>query len=212
MQEFYTRFYAAAPRSAANAAYCAAVYGRNLCQHGFVDMSQIDEIMRTCAIGPQSRVLDLGGGNGMIAEYISDTTGAHVTGIDFILAAIEDALMRTADKRERLAFAVMDMGALDFPPASFDVILSLDTLYFTDFTRTVTALLRLLKPEGVLAVIYDQSAMPHEDLASYDRSQNLPDGNAFGRLLKDLGLTFESRCLNEEVLAHARRRLAIFPS
>ena len=35
MRDFYTRFYAAVATSAANAAYCTRVYGRNLCQHGF---------------------------------------------------------------------------------------------------------------------------------------------------------------------------------
>ena len=34
----------------------------------------------------------------MIAEYLSDQTGAHVTGIDFIAQAVADALARTLDK------------------------------------------------------------------------------------------------------------------
>ena len=55
----------------------------------------------------------------MIAEYLSDQSGAHVTGIDFISKAIQDALARTQSKRDRLDFRVMDMSYLDFrPPAS----------------------------------------------------------------------------------------------
>ena len=130
MFDFYTRFYAAVAASAANAEYCARVYGRNLCQHGFADLPHLDHLIQISGIGADHRVLDLGCGNGMIAEYIADQTGAHVTGIDMIAQAIEDAEARTQDKRDLLEFLVMDMASLDFPPASFDVVISIDTLYF----------------------------------------------------------------------------------
>lgn len=55
MRDFYTRFYAAVATSAANAAYCTRVYGRNLCQHGFADLSHLDHLIQVSAIGPQSR-------------------------------------------------------------------------------------------------------------------------------------------------------------
>ena len=84
MFDFYTRFYDAVAGSAANAEYCARVYGRNLCQHGFADLAHLDHLIRASGMGAGSRVLDLGCGSGMISEYFSDQTGAHVTGIDFI--------------------------------------------------------------------------------------------------------------------------------
>ena len=96
MFDFYTRFYDAVASSAANAEYCERVYGRNLCQHGFADLAHLDHLIRVSGISAGSRVLDLGCGNGMIAEYIADQTGAHITGIDFIERAIRDAQARTA--------------------------------------------------------------------------------------------------------------------
>ena len=74
---------------------------------------------------------------GMISEYFSDQTGAHVTGIDFIPKAIQDAWPCTKPKRDRLDFRVMDISHLDFRAASFDVIVSVDTLYFTDTVETL---------------------------------------------------------------------------
>ncbi|WP_423225060.1 class I SAM-dependent methyltransferase [Candidatus Amarolinea aalborgensis] len=53
---------------------------------------------------------------------------AHVTGIDFIPQAI--AHVAHQSKRDRLDFRVMDMSRLDFSPASFDVVVSVDTFYF----------------------------------------------------------------------------------
>ena len=49
-------------------------------------------------------MLDLGCGNGKMAEYISDCTGANLTGIDFIPFAIQQAQERTQAKRDRLEF------------------------------------------------------------------------------------------------------------
>ena len=101
MFDFYTRFYQAVASSAANAEYCERVYGRNLCQHGFAELAHLDHLIQVSEISAGTRVLDLGCGNGMIAAYIADQTGAHVTGIDFIERAILDAQARTEAKRDR---------------------------------------------------------------------------------------------------------------
>ena len=51
MFDFYTRFYDAVVGSAANAEYCARVYGRNLCQHGFADLAHLDHLIRASGMG-----------------------------------------------------------------------------------------------------------------------------------------------------------------
>ena len=55
MFDFYTRFYQAVVSSAANAEYCARVYGRNLCQHGFADLDHLDHLIRVSGISAGSR-------------------------------------------------------------------------------------------------------------------------------------------------------------
>ena len=97
MFHWYSDYYAAVEVSRANAAYCERVFGRNLCQHGFADMDQLDRLLEVTGIRAGHRVLDLGCGNGLIAEYISDVTGAQVTGVDFIPGAIRQAQDRTLD-------------------------------------------------------------------------------------------------------------------
>lgn len=42
----------------------------------------------------------------MIAEYISYQTGAHLTGIVFIIQTIQDAIESTKMKRDRIDFHV----------------------------------------------------------------------------------------------------------
>ena len=169
MRDFYERFYAAMNRSRAHAAFCERVFGLNLCQHGFADMAQIDALIRATRLGPGMRALDLGCGNGMIAEYLSDCTGAHVTGLDYIPAAIDQARQRTVAKAGRLAFTVGDINALALPTAAFDVILSIDTLYFADdLALTVGQLQRALRPGGRMAASTRTAANPGR------RSRNSP--------------------------------------
>lgn len=206
MFDFYTRFYRAAATSAANAEYCARVYGRNLCQHGFADLPHLDDLIRVAEITAGTRVLDLGCGSGMIAEYLSDQTGAHVTGIDFIPQAIADAQARTDPKRNRLEFRVMDMSHLDFPAASFDVIISIDTLYFTDIYETLRPIVQMLRPAGRLVAFFDQSCGPDTPLAQYPSECILPDNTDLARALQRLGWTYRTWDYSAAMLAHLRRR------
>jgi len=206
MFDFYTRFYTAVASSAANAAYCERVYGRNLCQHGFADLADLDHLIRVSGISVGSRVLDLGCGNGMIAEYISDQTSAHVTGVDFIEKAIQDARQRTIPKRERFDFRVMDFQHLQFPPASFDVIISIDTLYFTDIFETLSRCLPFLKENGRLAVFFDQSCGPGTPLEEYPREITQVDQTELAEALQKPNFSYQSWDYSEAMLAHLRRR------
>src|SRR5512137_247821 len=161
MRDFYERYYDATTRSPAHAAFCERVFGLNLCQHGFADMMQIEALIEATHLGPGQRALDLGCGNGMIAEYISDRTGAHVTGLDYIPAAIRQAQERTAAKADRLAFIVGDINALDLEIGAYDVIISIDTMYFSnDYATTIGQLMRALRPRGQMAILFSHGREP----------------------------------------------------
>ena len=148
---FYSRYYQAIASSRANGEYCRRLFGADMAQHGFAEVPHIDHLVQAAGIGPTQRVLDLGCGNGKMIEYISDQTGAKGVGIDFMPAAVEQALERTSQKRNRLDFRVMDLTRLVFPPASFDAVISVDTLYFTDdLPGTMAAIFQALRPRGVL--------------------------------------------------------------
>jgi SAM-dependent methyltransferase len=83
------------------------------------------------------RILDPGCGNGGIAEYISDTTSARVSGVDFIPEAIRQAPERTTAKRSLLAFREGNIPALDFPASGFDAVVAIHTPYFTELERSI---------------------------------------------------------------------------
>ena len=111
---WYKDFYIAIKNSTAFSEYCQLVFGKDLGQHGFSDINQINKMLEIVKPDEMSEVLDIGCGNGKIAEYISDLTQASVTGVDYIAEAINQALKRTEDKRNRLHFKVGNIETLDF--------------------------------------------------------------------------------------------------
>jgi ubiquinone/menaquinone biosynthesis C-methylase UbiE len=150
---WYCDFYTAIANSPAFDEYSKRVFGANFGQHGFSDTSQIQTMLHLLRLNKSSQVLDIGCGNGKMAEYISDLTQASLTGIDYIPEAIEQATGRTREKRDRLNFKVANLEFLDFAPEFFDAIISVDTIFFgRSMKATISGLNRILKPGGEMAV------------------------------------------------------------
>jgi SAM-dependent methyltransferase len=204
---WYREFYTITSRSQAYSRFCAALYGRDLCQTDFSDMAQVNSLIQTAGIKPGDRVLDLGCGKGLLAEYISDSTGARAWGVDYTPEAIQQALERTAAKRGQLDFQIGNFDHLDFPPGSFDVLVSIDTLYMpNDLPATLRALRNFLTPGGKLMAFYSamlfDPALPRETL--------LPDGTDLARALQQVGLPYRAWDFSEPTfhLMRAKHRLA----
>jgi 2-polyprenyl-3-methyl-5-hydroxy-6-metoxy-1,4-benzoquinol methylase len=154
---FYNEYYQAVHRSPAHATFCDLVYGENLCQHGVADMAQIRLLLDELHIQAGMLVLDFGCGDGRISEYISDTTGATVCGVDIADQGIRLALKRTGRKRRRMHFRCADIERPDggFPEERFDRILVIDSLYFVhNQPAVIQALYEHLAPGGKMGLFY----------------------------------------------------------
>lgn len=210
MRDFYERFYAAAAQSHAHACFCEHALGRNLCQHGFADMVQLDALIAAIDPAPGDHWLDLGCGNGMIAEYISDTTGAHVTGLDYIATAIVQAQARTAAKADRLTFVAGDINDLVLSPTTFDAIIAIDSIYFSnDYGATIRCLVQALRPGGHLAFFYAHGILPGDSIADFPMETLAPDRTPLAQALKANGLTFTVQDFTDEEYRLAQRRIQI---
>lgn len=181
---YYRKFYPAALASEAHSELCARVFGRDLTQEGMTDMDALDELLSCLRLQPGDRLIDLGCGAGRIAEYVSDTTGAHVTGVDYVGSAIEAAKLRTADKRDRLTFLVADLNTLVLEPGSFDAAMSLDALYWVaDVKDTLERVRAGIKIGGRAGAILMQHA-PNGPIP--------PSRTKFGQALERLGVAYEA--------------------
>ena len=210
MQEFYNSFYLVVDHSPAHHAFCERVYGRDLCQHGFADMEQLDLLLQVTGLGAGQRALDLGCGNGMISEYLSDRSGAHVTGLDFIPSAISQAIERTAGKSDRLAFVAGDINQLELQNNSFDVIFSIDLIYFSqDYASTIRSLVEALTPAGQLGILYSYGREPWVAVEDFPKEMLPPDRTPLAEALKVNHLSFCITDLTQQDYALAVKRKTI---
>jgi SAM-dependent methyltransferase len=181
MREFYERFYAKVPSSPVHALFCQRAFG-----------------------------LDLGCGHGRISEYLSDRTGAHLTGLDYIPGAIRLARERTAAKADRLTFVVGDLNALDLLAGHLDVVLSIDTIYFSqDYTRTIGQLATALRPGGQMAFLYSYGWEPPAPPEAFDAATLAPDRTPLAEALRAKGVGFYAQdwTAADCRLARSRRQL-----
>ena len=151
----YQRLYPIAHASQAHSRFCERLYGKDLCQDGQTDMACFDDILARLNLSSGDRVLDLGCGAGGLAEYLSDHTGAWVTGIDNSTSGIEIANMRTEGQRDRLKFLKADLCSLGLPENLFDAAISIDSINFVaDKVKAISSFVNAIKPGGQLCILH----------------------------------------------------------
>lgn len=189
MSKGYDSLFSRTEASKAYSTFCERVFGKDLSQYNVLDMEQLHTLVEMLELKPGEVALDLGCGNGRIAEYISDLTGAKMVGLDFASQVIENAQRRTADKKDRLTYVTGNMDELAFDEESFDAIISIDTLYFVEsIDATIRKLKSLLKPtSGRMAIFYDQSRD-----SDGPKDVLLPENTKVGAALSNNDLAYET--------------------
>ena len=94
--------------------------------------------------------LDVGCGDGLLVARLAERC-ASVTGIDRDPRMIATA--RAQQARARITFVEADFLDYPFAKESFDFVCANTSLHHMDFTAALTAMARLLRPGGQLAVI-----------------------------------------------------------
>jgi sarcosine/dimethylglycine N-methyltransferase len=121
------RFYDALRSSGLSAA--ALVHGEAyIGQECLLTPDEIADLARRAGITAETSVLDIGSGTGGPACYLAQQFGCHVVGVDISTVGHEQAVARARDAgvSHLVQFRLGDIHTIALPPASFDVILSLD--------------------------------------------------------------------------------------
>jgi 2-polyprenyl-3-methyl-5-hydroxy-6-metoxy-1,4-benzoquinol methylase len=169
------------------------------------DMVQLNKLLSVLKLGKDNKILDMGCGMGVISEYISDATNAHVTGLDFADKVIKRAQMRTKRKKDRLVFKIGNIKNPLFLKNSFDTIIAIDTLYFVkDLEKTVAKMKSLLTPLGQMGIFYSQAV-------KLDESPGLlkPKGTKLACVLTGLKLRFRTWNYTKSEMSHWKKRKRI---
>jgi arsenite methyltransferase len=113
----------------------------------------LDAAVEAAAPDSEARVLDVGFGGGYSLERLARAVGPErVAGVEFseaMIGAVRGRLGEAIDLR------LADAGSLPFPDRCFDVVLSVNTLYFwPDPARVLAEMSRVLRPGGRLVLGY----------------------------------------------------------
>lgn len=153
---------------------------------GFLSPGGRDEVARV--IGSQSiaglSVLDIGCGAGGADIALLEQHGAgHVTGIDVEDPVLEHARALVAKRGlgERIGFAKVAPGPLPFPPGTFDVVFSKDSIvHIPDKHELMREVFRVLRPGGwfLASDWLTGSETPSPRMADYIAAESLGFGMA----------------------------------
>jgi SAM-dependent methyltransferase len=106
------------------------------------------------------KILDVGVGNGYLEKMLSKKSNVVVTGIDISEDMIKKATKRNheAVQQGRVVLALGDCCDLQFPDGAFDVVTSINTIYFwPDTIKGLSEIRRVLKEDGIFVnVVYSQ--------------------------------------------------------
>lgn len=160
----YEDFYSMTAKSDAFGEYCREAFGEDFSQDGFSDISQIKRIMDMFPERPHLHILDIGCGSGKLLDYLKQKLSCHIHGFDYSENAIKIAKLINDSNSD---FRVGVMDETDYPDESFDVVLSMDSIYFTqDMPSLVRKIFRWLKPNGVFIAGYQEGdVMPKTESA-----------------------------------------------
>lgn len=122
---------------------------------------QLDNALRACVVPGRMDhvVLELGVGTGLCGTSIRDIA-AHITGVDFSAAMLEEA-MKVVDRNDKKIYdALIKREALDFlkdaPDEGYDVVLSAGMMsYVGDISGFFEQAKRVLKSKGLFAFTAD---------------------------------------------------------
>ena len=167
---------------------------------GYFDGSTGNDFLKACAnlnktmikkgqISQESKVLDLGCGNGTTALSLHDELGCNVVGVDLSGVRIDNAKaalkQRAADVRAKVAFEKASATELPFEDSTFSHVWSQATIYHVhDKEKVLNEAYRVLKNDGIF--VFDDLIKPKPDIGEMARTY------VYDRLLFDTEYSFET--------------------
>jgi SAM-dependent methyltransferase len=127
-------------------------FGEDIGQSSWMTAADWLRFSDQALVRADSHVLEVGSGSGGPAVYLAAARGCRVTGIDLNEHGVRNAEQLAAARNvaDRVSFQMADASKpLPFPPATFDAVLSNDSMcHISNRQEVLTEWHRVLKPRG----------------------------------------------------------------
>lgn len=192
----YEQFYGMAAESEIFHKFCEKAFGEDFSQDGFSDVHQIDRILPYVPRQKEAHILDIGCGNGKMLGYLQKRTGAFIHGFDYSQKAIKTARQLFSVRSD---FRTGVIGQVNYPGNSFDVIVSMDSMYFAEHMgRFVGQLWSWLRPGGTFFCAYQEGdVMPKTERM---------DTSELAKAFRENGICFEVSDITKECYELLKRK------
>lgn len=196
----YDNYFQMQEKSEVHASFCERIYGKDLSQHGLVNLEELELLVQFLKKENHQNILDIGCGNGRITKYLSEQCESNFLGIDMSSEGIRQGKKVAGSN---IDFEVWNMNDLVKLPNAFDAIITLDTLYYgANLKDIIQSMLQKLNKDGKIYAYFSQWIMDAE------YSQNLEGANTnLAKALKDLKLEFKFTDLTDSGIKHWKDKL-----
>ena len=153
---------------------CLALFGIGGAHPGGLQLTK--EILSREKINEKTIILDVGCGTGQTSAYMAEKYKCKITCLDNNEMMLEKAKKRFQSRNLPIETRLGSVESLPFGEKSFDMILSESVATFTDVSKTLPELRRVLKPNGVLLAIEMvlEESLPEEELTSITEFYGVP--------------------------------------
>jgi len=161
MTEAYTRY------SAGTGGWHLGLWDEDVTTHGESIVATNRRLLAGLAIDASTHLLDVGCGSGALAIWAARTFGCRVTGITIVPRHVAMAQMSAALAKvgHLCDFQAMDMSAMTFADAAFDIVTNQETFcYVEDKLRYLRDVRRVLRPGGAWRTL--DGALPERRLSA----------------------------------------------
>lgn len=151
---------------------------------------------------PSASVLDVGTGPGvLLAEIARQRPDLRITGIDPSTDMVTSANRTISGFGDRVTALVDDVADLEFPDASFDLVVATFSMHhWDDIAAAVPELARVLRPGGRV-YIYDFESAPFDTLDAAARTQRAFTGRPAQHGVIRTGRPHIRRCTRHVLIA-----------
>lgn len=192
----YEQFYKMAGKSEVFKKFCIKAFGEDFSQDGFSDASQIDRIFSYLPKKNGINILDIGCGNGKMLGYLQKSTGAFIHGFDYSVQAIQAAKKLYPVNSD---FRTGIIGETMYPDNSFDMVISMDTMYFAkDMSSLVGQIWGWLRAGGVFFCGYQEG-----DVMAKTENGNTTE---LAKAFRDNDIKFEVTNITQECYVLMKRK------